>query len=131
MASLPHFLPFVHGHCFSRLTNGLPEGHLVGLGLGLKRLTNGLPEGHLVGASNPTRIRIVRGRPRELFLVGGVKSRTQIWLVELEEDLPPFDLDRQLVVLFKEGAMLALRPAKNQSRRGRRRRACRYSDKCW
>ena len=109
--SLPSF-PFVHGHCFSRLTNGLPEGHLV-------------------GASNPTRIRIVRGRPRELFLVGGVKSRTQIWLVVLEEDLPPFDLDRQLVVLFKEGAMLALRPAKNQSRRGRRRRACRYSDKCW
>ena len=102
LPSLPSFLSFIHGHCFSRLTNGLPEGHLV-------------------GASNPTRIRIVRGRPRELFLVGGVKSRTQIWLVVLEEDLPPFDLDRQLVVLFKEGAMLALRPAKNQSRRGRKK----------
>ena len=110
LPSLPSFLSFIHGHCFSRLTNGLPEGHLV-------------------GASNPTRIRIVRGRPRELFLVGGVKSRTQIWLVVLEEDLPPFDLDRQLVVLFKEGAMLALRPAKNQSRRGRKK--TRYSDKCW
>ena len=75
VASLPHFLPFF-------LSSLLPQ------------LTNGLPEGHLVGASNPTRIRIVRGRSRELLFVGGVKSRTQIWLVVLEEDLPSFDLDR-------------------------------------